>query len=148
MESFHWNTHYETDIGSVYAQHHTLVDLINELGNAIAHSNSKAYDLQAIIGPLADYAKYHFADEEALMESSGPDPRHISIHKEAHSHFFEEIEHITSNAEQGKIAKIRLLYEYLASLLGFQILGCDQSMPHKRRNELRSGIRKIHLRQR
>ena len=131
MESFHWDKYYETDVASVDAQHHKLVDLINELGNAVTRSSEKNKDMEAIIGRLADYAKYHFADEEALMESSGLDLRHIREHKKSHNHFFEEIEVITSNAQEGQLEKTRLLLEYLVNWLGFHILGSDQSMAHQ-----------------
>ena len=90
MESFHWGRYYETEIASVDAQHHKLVELINELGNAVTGSSGRSKDLEAIIGRLADYAKYHFADEEASMESAGLDPRHIRAHKTAHHHFLEK----------------------------------------------------------
>ena len=51
--------------------------------------------LQAIIWGLADYANEHFAGEEALMETSGLDLKHISTHKEALNQFFEEDEKIS-----------------------------------------------------
>jgi diguanylate cyclase (GGDEF)-like protein/hemerythrin-like metal-binding protein len=131
MESFHWGKYYETEIASVDAQHHKLVDLINELGNAVTESNGRNKDLEAIIVRLADYAKYHFSDEEVLMESAGLDPRHIRSHKKAHHHFFEEIELITSDAQECQLEKTRSLLEYLVNWLGFHILGSDQSMAHQ-----------------
>lgn len=131
MESFHWDKYYETEIANVDAQHHKLVDLINELGTAVTRGGGEDKDLETIISRLADYAKHHFKDEEALMESSGLDSRHISGHKTAHDHFFEEIEFINSNTQNSQLEKAHSLLEYLVNWLGFHILGSDQSMAHQ-----------------
>ena len=128
MESFQWDKYYETNIATVDAQHHKLVDLINELGLAITENSNENRELEPIIGRLADYAKYHFSDEEALMDSCGVDPRHIRAHKEAHNHFFQEVENITSNDQDSMPLKTRSLLAYLVNWLGFHILGSDQSM--------------------
>ena len=128
MESFHWDKYYETDIASVDEQHHKLVDLINELGNVIAGSTAEALDVEKTLVRLADYAKFHFADEEALMDASNIDQRHRTHHKAVHALFLRDIENILHEPEARNASKLNSLLEYLVNWLAFHILGEDQSM--------------------
>ena len=57
------------------------------------------------------------------------------------NHFFEGIGNTTNNAEEGKVAKIRLLLKYFLNWLDFHILGSEESMTHHSRNKPIDGIR-------
>ena len=129
MESFHWDNYYVTDIVSVDIQHRRLVDLINEFGNSILDQNSiKQEDLERIFNSLADYSKFHFSDEEAMMVLAKMDPRHLKYHFKEHSSFLTEVTHLYSNISSDNLEPARFLLNFLVHWLAYHILGSDQSM--------------------
>lgn len=75
MTSFIWDRHFLTGISEVDEQHHGLVDLINAFGDHVAAGDASSAELTKIVGQLREYARYHFREEEALMEAGGIDPR-------------------------------------------------------------------------
>ena len=129
MESFHWDKQFETGLSDVDQQHHKLVDLINRFGDLLTHSENISHsDIETVFGELADYAKYHFQDEESLMQQEEIDARHIEKHKKLHVDFLSELTQIHKgvSSERGDTAKS--LLKFLMYWLAFHILGTDQSM--------------------
>lgn len=128
MDAFVWDEHFTTGLKLVDEQHHRLVDLINQLGDSLI--NCKTTDcetLQAIFAQLADYAKYHFTEEERLMEESGIAPQHLDLHVKHHDQFIDQVSRMwTSRATMAHPAET--LHGFLSSWLGFHILGEDQTM--------------------
>lgn len=127
-EAFTWCDFYTTGLATIDDQHHHLVDLINLLLKGMARrNNGEQCDLKRIISDLKDYAKHHFSEEEALMESAGIDRRHVSHHKKSHSRFVEQIDLMCGSF--GFLGDKRYpLFEFLTSWLSSHILGEDQSM--------------------
>src|SRR5450759_2482577 len=92
METFVWDRHFTTGLELVDQQHHHLVELINQLGESlIAGEVQKPGSLHTIFDQLAEYAQYHFAEEERLMQETGVDPRHRDPHHQHHVQFFEQL---------------------------------------------------------
>ena len=128
MEAFVWNRHFTTGLERVDQEHHQLVTLINQLGEAlIAGPVQEPESLQATFGQLADYARYHFAEEERLMEEAGVSPLHRDPHRRHHVDFVEQLSSMW-NSRNSMANAAETLHGFLRSWLGFHILGEDQSM--------------------
>ena len=92
MESFVWDEHFVTGLEEVDKQHHRLVDVINQFGELLTQPEGIPFDkLETVFGELADYAQYHFAEEEMLMDARELDPRHLDHHKHEHANFLQEV---------------------------------------------------------
>lgn len=128
MESFHWNACFITGLKKVDAQHHHLVDLINSFGNLIANNNLKTSDIESIFTELAEYAQYHFKEEEKLMLDIGIDQRHIKRHVKAHYDFLQEVGVIYSGLSDNNLNTTKYLLDFLTHWLVYHILGLDQNM--------------------
>ena len=128
MDAFCWNPCFVTGLVEVDAQHRHLVDVINRFGELVmAETGATRPALDAVFVELADYARYHFADEEALMESAGLDPAYVEHHRQSHARFLEEVGWLREGCgEDGAAAKP--LLQFLTHWLAYHILGADQVM--------------------
>lgn len=127
MDAFVWDENFTTGLELVDDQHHRLVDLVNQLGESLIDRQLSADSLESIFAQLADYASYHFGEEERLMAKSGVSPRYRELHIEHHAQFIEQLSRMwNSRAAMSNPAEI--LHGFLSSWLGFHILGEDQVM--------------------
>ena len=126
--AFVWDDNFITKLVSVDDQHHELVDLFNELHATLLgdHRHDDAV-LQDVYDRLIGYTQYHFADEEALMRSSGVDERHIQMHHQLHAQFVSQVGLLWAQRKNMQDMATTLV-GYLTSWLGLHILGVDQSM--------------------
>ncbi|MEZ4389941.1 MAG: bacteriohemerythrin [Polyangiales bacterium] len=133
MEAFRWDACFVTGIAEIDAQHHTLVDLINRLGDVVTGDRaSSPDDIERVFGELAQYAAQHFHDEEGLMHAHGLDPRFVDAHRRAHARFIEEITAMHGSlASDGPLAAEGLL-RFLSHWLAWHILGQDQRIAAQR----------------
>ncbi len=127
MEAFVWDQRFVTGLEKVDAQHRRLVDIVNLVGDILTAQHASEDDLQTIFRQLADYARFHFADEEKLMDAAGVDPRHSTRHKEHHAQFIAQVVQMwRARATMSNPAEV--LHGFLASWLSFHILDEDQAM--------------------
>ncbi|MDP2805137.1 MAG: diguanylate cyclase [Gallionellaceae bacterium] len=128
MESFHWDKHFETGLETVDQQHRTLVDLINRFGELLTQAENVPFEeIEALFVELTAYTQYHFQEEENLMLQVGLDAGYISLHKQLHTDFLQEVitTHeavLESHETAGRLLKL------LTYWLAYHILGTDQSM--------------------
>lgn len=127
MNTFVWSERFETGIDEVDQQHRKLVDLINQLANLGSDRQNENGATAAILSDLVDYAYYHFAEEESLMEDRGLDRRHIEHHQRQHSQFIETVGKIWDTRDTLE-KPVEVLEAYLSSWLTTHILDEDQSM--------------------
>ena len=81
MEAFQWNPCFVTGLQDVDDQHHKLVDVINRFGDLVMQQEQvEAQALEAVFAELAQYATYHFVEEEALMESMQLNAHYVAQH--------------------------------------------------------------------
>ncbi|MDA3945068.1 MAG: GGDEF domain-containing protein [Helicobacteraceae bacterium] len=128
MESFHWDKHFETGLDEVDKQHHHLVDIINSFGEQLARNEIDFTAIEAIFTELAEYAQYHFQEEEHLMAQMGLDQRHIETHIKVHQDFIQEVLSIHASVSPDDPGSVRHLLEFLTHWLAYHILGMDQNM--------------------
>jgi len=128
MDAFVWNESFCTHIDSVDAQHRQLVELVNRVGEMLVDTAGVAEEkIQAIFGQLAEYARFHFSDEERVMSEAGLDPHFIALHASHHRSFAEQLGAMWQ-ARVGMKNPAEALHGFLATWLTFHILGEDQSM--------------------
>ena len=78
MDAFRWNPCFVTGIATVDEQHRHLVDVINRFGELVmAESGATRPAVDTVFAELAEYARYHFAEEEVLMDSMRLDPAYV-----------------------------------------------------------------------
>jgi hemerythrin len=128
MESFLWDKNFETGLEDVDHQHRVLVDLINRFGDQLTQvERVSSSDLEAVLGELAAYARYHFQEEEGMMLRIGLDPRYLEHHFQLHANFLQEVRRMHESL-MSQINTTEPLLKFLIYWLAFHILGIDQSM--------------------
>ncbi len=93
-----WTSAYDTGIFEIDQQHRTIVRLVTEFEAAI-NANASWDSLYPLVASARDYAKFHFAVEESLMQILGY-PR-TSAHRSEHRFVLERI----ADLEQGVLRK-------------------------------------------
>jgi hemerythrin-like metal-binding protein len=128
MEAFVWDQRFVTGIESVDKQHQHLVGIVNRVGDILLGGAAKSEtEIQAIFKELADYAHYHFSDEERLMNEFKLDAHHTDAHKRRHGDFVAQLVSMwRSRASMSNPAEI--LHGFLTAWLSFHILGEDKAM--------------------
>ncbi|MBS1189481.1 MAG: diguanylate cyclase [Rhodocyclaceae bacterium] len=128
IETFVWDELFVTGLDTVDQQHRRLVELVNELSTSLIDGESQDdAALRVVIDKLADYADYHFTEEERLMEEVGVDPRHVTHHVATHRKFVEQVATMW-NSRHTMSEPTGALLEFLIAWLSFHILGEDQEM--------------------
>ncbi len=128
MQSFQWDKNYLTGLTEVDEQHLYLVDQINQLGQLLAENKYSLDDLNRLFKELADYAIYHFDDEQQMMLSLSIDSRHFDKHIQAHNNFLQEVTTMFSAVSEENLESAKQLMDFLTHWLAYHILGTDQNM--------------------
>jgi diguanylate cyclase (GGDEF)-like protein/hemerythrin-like metal-binding protein/PAS domain S-box-containing protein len=127
MTAFKWDAKYETGLPEVDAQHRGLVEIINRLGDQRIGGSSPA-EVEATLGKLAEYARFHFETEDAVMRAAGISPDHFAAHSRTHELFLSQIKEIAAEAGGEVAIAVDQLFQYLVKWLAFHILGQDLEM--------------------
>lgn len=127
MKAFNWDQRFVTGLGSVDQQHQHLVDLVNQVGDLLLAGSADEAHLQPIFHELAEYARFHFADEERLMGEASVDPRHADAHKRHHAEFIQQVL-LMWRGRASAADPVTTLHDFLAAWLTVHILGEDQVM--------------------
>lgn len=139
MECFHWGENFITGFSDVDEQHKHLVDIINSFGNLITNDNLRMENIHSIYGKLAEYANYHFTEEEKLMSDNKIDNRHFVHHVNVHKIFIDDVTSIYSSISKDNIDHANIFIKFLIHWLAYHILGDDQDMANQLRS-IQSGI--------
>jgi hemerythrin-like metal-binding protein len=123
MALISWNEKYSVKVDSIDKQHKRLVDLINELHDAMMNKKAKDVLLKIIRGLVA-YTSEHFGYEEKLFVENGyADSRE---HKKEHSEFIAKISDFQEKYEGGKLTLSMEMLSFLKDWLLNHIAGTDQ----------------------
>jgi len=128
MQTFEWTDRYVTDLSTVDVQHQHLVNLINRLGRSLSDNEVNQIQIEQLFGELAEYAKFHFDEEEKLMRETGVDERHIQKHEQAHRHFLSDVGALIEAGQGAAEESGSGVLDFLIHWLGYHILGQDQDM--------------------
>jgi hemerythrin len=102
-----WKTEYSVGIEEIDKHHQIFFEYFRRLEESIQHGKSWA-DQYYLIEQLKEYARFHFAVEEAMMRMHGYD--HTDAHAALHSSF---IDHVMA------LEKKALNYEVTMEIAGF-----------------------------
>lgn len=129
MDAFQWDECFVTGVAAVDEQHHQLVNIINRFGEVLMQANETTQaELDRVFGELADYARYHFQQEEAMMHAVDLDSRHVKHHCEEHAKFLQDVTRMHLATVRAGHEGARRLLTYLTNWLAYHILGTDQTM--------------------
>jgi hemerythrin-like metal-binding protein len=129
MKLMAWSEHFVTGISTVDAQHHALVDMINNVAPSLVLGDDAA---KQVVAPLLDklihYAAVHFKHEEDLMARSQVLPDYLTQHHRTHQTFVDEVLQMRQQYEQAGTLSGKDLLQFLTSWLSFHILSEDKRM--------------------
>jgi hemerythrin-like metal-binding protein len=129
IKTFHWADYFETGLTEIDDQHRRLVKLVNSLTSRVASGQGlDEAELQRVLTGLGEYAAYHFACEERLMDESGVDPRHAEPHRQAHFNFVGQVVQMHAAAAGDIQAVVPVLLRFVTSWLAFHILDADRAL--------------------
>ena len=125
---FPWTDVYTVKIAVVDSQHKVLVDLINELHQAMVARRGKE-SLGGVLARLVKYTKSHFAAEEGILQANQyPD---LVNHKAEHERFTQTIVDFQGRFQRNEVAITIDLMDFLKNWLSKHILGVDKKyVPH------------------
>ncbi|OMH25892.1 bacteriohemerythrin [Motiliproteus sp. MSK22-1] len=126
MALFVWEPRFETGQGLIDTHHRKLVELINALGEAVAHNSQQSGAIADVYRQLVDYTRYHFSSEEKLMQQAGMDQLAFQQHQETHRSFICSLESYSD--ESFDQATGEALLDYLVKWLSKHILLTDKQM--------------------
>ncbi|KPV43085.1 bacteriohemerythrin [Alicyclobacillus ferrooxydans] len=94
-----WDEKYSVGNGMIDKQHHSLVDLINQLHDAMKEGKSKE-KVKPTLDALLKYTKEHFTYEEQRMQAANYPL--FSEHKKQHEGFVAKVESFITDYNSGK----------------------------------------------
>lgn len=125
---FPWKDTYNVNIGIVDSQHKVLVDLINELHQAMMTRTGKD-QLGKVLSNLIKYTQSHFKAEEGILQSNQyPD---FVNHKAEHDRFIQTILDFQRKFQRNELGLTIEVMDFLKHWLGKHIMGVDKRyVPH------------------
>jgi hemerythrin len=122
MSYIEWSDKYSVGNDMVDTQHQKLMDIINRYHDALEAKRPRA-ELVKIFDEVADYAIYHFRDEEALMERI-QFPK-MARHKVIHKQLIEQIGKLRAELVSGVVEIEQQIRFFLKNWLTAHIVGID-----------------------
>ena len=123
MSLFDWDDSLSVGIEEIDEQHKRLLALLNDLNEALLHSDAKGGYARARAGALA-YAREHLSQEEALMRQTGF-PRY-DRHKTQHEEFMAHVNILPEHPGRLDREAAEMLLAFLRDWLVEHIMGGDQ----------------------
>ncbi len=125
MSLLSWGSLFETKITEIDNQHKRLVDLLNQVHDAVRNNKGEEI-MNKALSDLVNYTKSHFATEERLMSQHGyPD---YNNHKKEHEALGEKVQEFQQR--YAKSSKDPLLVQelsiFLKGWLTNHIVGSDK----------------------
>ena len=98
MPLINWKDEYSVGVHRLDSDHKKLFGFVNKLHDAMKEGQA-ARTTEGIIKELLDYTKYHFGEEEKLMEEINYPG--LNSHKRTHEKFISEVEKLKQEADNG-----------------------------------------------
>jgi len=119
-----WEKKYETDITIIDQQHLKLVDMTNQLFDALEESGGRQM-IPEILQKLGEYTQVHFRTEEELMERY--DYVDSILHQNEHEDFIDKVTEFYGKLERKEASSFELL-TFLKSWITHHILEEDMRL--------------------
>ena len=127
MAIFEWKSEYDTGIAEIDNQHMVLVSLINELHILVNERFDRALAEQ-IFEKLKNYAIFHFATEEGLMDQYHYEASDLDVHLAQHRQFESEFESVQADFENISLEECNVVLSYLTNWLTNHICKVDRRL--------------------
>lgn len=118
-----WDEKYSVGVREIDTQHKKLVELINDLHDAMKQGKGKDV-MTKVVKALVDYAITHFGTEEKYMTKFNY-PQY-SVHKLEHDKFSKQVADFQRDFNSGKVALTIEVMNFLKDWLVNHILGTDK----------------------
>lgn len=129
-----WNDSFETGLPTVDEQHRELVRLTNRLGQMMVGTDgSDLSEIDNVFVQLANYAKFHFAEEEGFMGGAGLPQSYIDGHKIEHRDFVEKVSSLWTNRHKDPERTFAILSAFLQTWICKHILVTDKELARQMR---------------
>lgn len=139
FEIFPWNKNFETGIEPVDEQHRRLVDLLNRLASHLG-TRSEHLELNQVFSELADYAEFHFKEEEAVWHPYFEGGDWYAGHRNVHDSFMAKVTELKeADASRPLDEVIEDILRFLTRWLAMHILDSDMRMA-KALHGMKSGL--------
>lgn len=123
MDDFSWDDKYCVGIEVIDTEHKKLVELINNLNDAI-YAGQGCEVLEKVFNELVEYTKNHFSHEEELLKTNKyPD---FKKHKKKHEELTEEVMDYQEQFASGMVFITMQVMEFLQNWLINHILDIDK----------------------
>lgn len=122
MSLITWSDRLSVGVKEIDTQHKKLVDIINQLHDAMAVGHGKDV-LVKVLDELVDYTVYHFATEERLMKAHGYD--HHFTHEHEHRDLVNTVAELQAAMKSGGASLTLTTMHFLRDWLNHHILESD-----------------------
>ena len=128
MACIRWQHSFSVKVGKIDLQHQRLVQMINELDDAMRMGKGKAL-LNSLIVELFKYTQEHFATEEKYFDQFGyPE---AAAHKQEHRQFLTRVKNFYDKHLANQLGLSIEVMNFLSDWLKTHIQGSDQKYaPH------------------
>jgi len=116
-----WRDSYSVGVEQIDRQHKYLLSLINRIQVATGEFDSQA--IVEIVLDMQAYARFHFADEENLMEQLGFPG--LADHRKIHEGFLEKADLFLDDLESAPVATVSEIARFLSDWLINHIMVTD-----------------------
>lgn len=110
MAFFKWNESYSVHVRMCDAQHQKLIEIINQLADAMQVGKGAAV-IRETLAQLLRYTQVHFAQEEELMKRAGYP--NLAAHQQLHRKLVADIQKFHQDLEQGGRTNIVAVLDFL-----------------------------------
>jgi hemerythrin len=123
MPVIQWSKELSVDVLEVDRQHQRLIQMINDLNDAMKQRKG-AEVLGKTISGLLDYTKTHFAFEEKYFDQFG----YVDApsHKKMHVEFTKRVGDVKEKFEKGQLGVSLEVMDFLSDWLKKHIMGIDK----------------------
>lgn len=123
MSLITWNESYSVNIAEIDKQHQKLIDMLNDLNDAMKKGKGKDA-LGKILSGLVSYTVTHFKIEEKYFNEFGyPETAH---HKKEHDTFIEKVTDFKDKFESRNLFLTIDVMNFLSDWLKNHIMGTDK----------------------
>ncbi len=119
----YWNKNWEVGVDAIDAQHKRLIDLFNELHDAMPAGIGEE-KFAKVLAELKEYTVYHFGVEEDLFKQYGY--ADAAIHIEAHKYFIQKVDGLLKAFKSHEPEVIRETFDFLKDWLINHIVKTDK----------------------
>ncbi|HWI54785.1 MAG TPA: bacteriohemerythrin [Desulfobacteria bacterium] len=118
-----WDEKYSVGVKEIDAQHQKLIDLVNQLHEAMKQGKGKDI-MSQVLQTLINYTATHFGTEEKYMTAFNY-PQ-FSLHKMEHEKFVKKVLDFQKDYNSGKLALTIDIMNFLKDWLVSHIQGTDK----------------------